>query len=633
LAFELPAYKQRNKKLQDMHTNSASAIFWRSALLMTAVLMTGLHVMGTLQWRRSIDPVVAGTLGVSLSLPGVERGQRVISLAPDSPLAAKGVRSGEIITFDRMADRSRRLGTDEMIGLRVSGESGQVHLFVRPAPRADVLASPRLATATYVMRRVGVLFAIAIGLLIGWRRVGSVPVRTLAFIFLIFGFGQNADLLPAGPLSEFLYQDVKVFSFTFNYLAFLYFALAFPEERAHLRHPFVRRIFRAYLVFGTLFASSGFLLRHVVLPWPWLTEATIQPIANTFAITTVIAAFLAIWMSWYRASGQSRQRIFWVGLCCLAVFGNYQIANINQLLGSLIPPNTMEIFHSPIYIAGYLGLAYALLRHRVFDVSLAINRTLVFSATSVLLILVFFLLERLAHEYLHIEGAENNALVSGMIAFALFFTFNRLHHRVDHIVEKWLFHSWHSNTAALKIFVRKAGYFNEPGSLLHALGSELDRFTKNAGHALYCVEGGSTAERFVRVESTLPNAPATLDNDHSIAVTLRAERSHGELSDVSWAGPGGLALPILQGANLYGIAVLGTKANDNLYRPDEVEALAFAVTQAGFVLFALRMKQLEAEHLELQRRSEFDLARLQTALRDADAMRVAAGVAPIHQTS
>jgi hypothetical protein len=89
----------------------------------------------------------------------------------------------------------------------------------------------------------------------------------------------------------------------------------------------------------------------------------------------------------------------------------------------------------------------------------------------------------------------------------------------------------------------------------------------------------------------------------------------------------------LQGANLYGIAVLGTKANDNLYRPDEVEALAFAVTQAGFVLFALRMKQLEAEHLELQRRSEFDLARLQTALRDADAMRVAAGVAPIHQTS
>jgi len=59
----------------------------------------------------------SGTLAVSLG-PAAGGGRRPIdALHANSPLAAEGARSGDLLIFDRNGDALRKLGTDESIGL------------------------------------------------------------------------------------------------------------------------------------------------------------------------------------------------------------------------------------------------------------------------------------------------------------------------------------------------------------------------------------------------------------------------------------------------------------------------------------------------------------------------------------
>ena len=352
-----------------------------------------------------------------------------------------------------------------------------------------------------------------------------------------------------------------------------------------------------------------------------------KPLCLLLCASAVLASLVALWRVWLLAVGTERQRIGWVSLCMGSIFTTYAVYVVSSALGYGLAGSNWANALDAIQLAGFVALAYAMMRYRLFDVGFAINRTLVFSITSVLLILVFFLTERAAHSFLHFTDSGKSAWFDGAIAFALFFSFNRLHHRVDHLIERVLFGAWHKNATALRHFVTKSAHYTDASDLRLALCQEMERYTGGAEYALYRVGADG---QFTRVAATLDDAPATFGANEDVAVSLRASHKDLDLSLMRWAHGGEIALPMMQGAKLDGLVILGRKPSGDNYRPDEIEALAFAVAQTGLILFALRVDELEKQNVEMDQRAMERENKLSCALRELDTMRFLLRAPGIH---
>jgi GAF domain-containing protein len=126
--------------------------------------------------------------------------------------------------------------------------------------------------------------------------------------------------------------------------------------------------------------------------------------------------------------------------------------------------------------------------------------------------------------------------------------------------------------------------------LLTAFGGELERFTKNAGHAIYQM---GRERQFDLVDESLLHTPGRVDVDDGVAVALRTEAAPIQVADIDSALKAEWALPMIHRGDLGGFVLLGNKSNNETYRPDEIEVLGFATHQLALDLVALRVEQLE----------------------------------------
>jgi hypothetical protein len=130
-------------------------------------------------------------------------------------------------------------------------------------------------------------------------------------------------------------------------------------------------------------------------------------------------------------------------------------------------------------------LAYAVLRHKLFDLGFAVNRTLVFGAIGVLLLVSFALIEWAIKQAIPKVWYGGGVYISAVIAVSLYLVFNRIHHKVGHAIERLFFHKWQVNETALKRFVAAAAHVEKPEALSGHFVTELGRFTGGAAVLLY----------------------------------------------------------------------------------------------------------------------------------------------------
>lgn len=600
-------------------TSARATLAWKIGLLSLAGILAILTAYSTLYWGRYYAGHSAGTLGVTQGTQAANYSWPILVLAADSPLRAQGVREGDSFGFARRSDALRPLGTDEVVDLIVYQNDEVRRIAVRPSA---VPPSPEATKLwiNYLINMIATMIVLPLGVLVCLRGSHDQAMRTLCLLLLLPQVGFLRFYMPGGALQEFLLFAFALATWI-SYCAFPYFALQFPAQAPLIGRRAVRLAFLAFFwIYGAVVFASilQYYLGNSAIPIDRLTLAGWR---RLLIQASVVMALCAVIAAWRRSAGAERQRLGWVGLCMGMIFTTFLIYSVPALAwiyGDSIGRSVLDTAQ----LVGYGSLAYAMLRYRLFDFGFVINRTLVFSFTSLLLILVFFLFERFAHQLLHFESAEKNALLSGAFAFMLFFVFNRLHHRVDHFLEKLFFRAWHDNAAALKHFVTKAGHFTSSERLLSALGNELQRFT-GAQYALYRTGGNAADGHFTCIDGALTDKPAFIDADEDVAVTLRSTRAHTNLHSIAWNTSGELALPMMQGPNLYGFAIIGAKPNGNLYRPDEIDALAFAVNQVGLDLFALRVKELEVELDDMIRSANINEVRLTGALREAELGRMA----------
>jgi hypothetical protein len=248
----------------------------------------------------------------------------------------------------------------------------------------------------------------------------------------------------------------------------------------------------------------------------------------------------------------------------------------------------------------YLILAYGLLRHRVFDIGFAFNRTVVFTILSTLLLLAFGVTEFAVDKLLHFEGREKNVIFDAVVALGVILSFHRIQHWVSHQVDHIFFKKWHAAAQALRHAMDKAAHIADPAVLRQRFSVAVADFAAGAGCAIYQRIDGVG---FKLQHGTLLDAPALLGVDDDAVLEMRTAGTWVYLDTLKTEARGQLAFPILARGGMQGVVLVGSKALGQLYRPDELSLLAVSVQQLGQDLEVLRAEALaqRADALALEK--------------------------------
>lgn len=238
---------------------------------------------------------------------------------------------------------------------------------------------------------------------------------------------------------------------------------------------------------------------------------------------------------------------------------------------------------------GALALLYAVLRHRVVDISVVLNRALVYAATTSLVLGLFALLESLIERTT--LGHDAGLLLELTVPLALGAALSTVHRRIEAVVERFFFRHQYRAEAALRRFAQECAFVTQPENLFDLTVEQIVRHGGAPRVALY----ERTAETYVRIrQQGEPALPAQVAVDDLAFVGLRARNAELDLDETqSRLGRDGYAFPLMVRGTLLGALVVGQRPGEH-YAADERELLFHVAHEVGASLFALRARESQA---------------------------------------
>ncbi|MGH8959970.1 MAG: histidine kinase [Jatrophihabitantaceae bacterium] len=308
----------------------------------------------------------------------------------------------------------------------------------------------------------------------------------------------------------------------------------------------------------------------------WLPDSAMS-VSTLLFFASVITAIVLLVLRYRRSSGEVRLQMKWV------VWAG--TIGILELATEFIPNNTISPITGPIASSLLTAsVCIAILRHRLFDIDVVINRTLVFVALTVLVVLLYAGL---------VAGFDSLAgqpvrLGSGLVATALVaFAFAPIRTRLQGGVDRLMF-----------------GDRKNPYGVMTQLGRRLERSGEH-GELAVVVDTVSQALK-------LPYA-AILDPDGLLLAESGLARGNPHLEPLSY-----------QGAAVGQLVVepRGAKAGFNR---DERRLIADLARQIGAAVHAVRLSaDLQASRQRLVSAKEEERRRLRRDLHDGLGPKLAA---------
>ncbi|MCV2367067.1 ATP-binding protein [Roseateles oligotrophus] len=549
------------------------ALRWKVVLLLICLICAGMRLWAMTYLDRSVVPEAAGGMGVVMKGPlnGPHWLTRVVSINPDSDLARQGVKVADRLTYDRIGDRWRTKGVDELIPVTIESEGEFRQLTVRTFPE------PERVNAVGVAREFTGLveswLALTIAAVLSWRRSDSPPMRALALALAIYSIADVGGRLPAGTVQALMMlasSTVMLFTITACYL---FFAIAYPDEQSRFSRPWVRRSFVLLLCLALPVNAYEIAFHFRLTPFePQEWKFIFERISKSFSNLASVAALVFLWVAWRRATGVAKYRAAWIGVCVALMLGN---SIIFIILGSL-PGRTLqrELITDFVCIAlamlSMLGLAYAVLRHRVFGFGFALNRALVWGLVLAVLLAGVALLRMLGARWPLLADPRVAAGVTVPLALLFAGAVPRLRVWSDALVQQLFFSNWRHREEQLWMAARAAASLQGQAELMQHYLAAISGFADGAHAALYRVG----ADQIDCLASTAGKTPGVLSLDAADLRSILAHRLPAALAAL--VGVDGLAVPIKHREVLSGFMLLNTRSDAAPYRPDEVRALARA---------------------------------------------------------
>jgi len=583
-------------------TTMRSVSLWRAGIVVFAVLALAEFAIEAVHAPRGLTLGVAGeTLFKGPFLR--ERGPStfvVQSLPPGSPLVSAGVVPGDRIRFAAPLGRWDNVAAGERVAVTIlhDGEPRVVEVIMPPAN-----SLPRHTVSNYIVGMAGSLASLLLGVLIGWRRPDRLALRALALSGVLFGWVYPYSA-PAAAHVEWL-DFIASVSIELGPAALLLFALNYPDDRPSGLRAAVKPVFP--WLFGLLaIVTTVFYAR--------LYSGFFEPAASwVLRVTPIVlsAAFLwAIVLAWRHARGESRVRMVWIVATLGSIVAASLAGSLNQLAGFPIPAEDMALVLNVCVLAAEIALVYSILRHRIFDFGFVVNRTLVFGIVGAILLGIFQLAHAVASEFLHFDDRNRTALLSAVLAVAVYLSFNRLKTVVERGVDRAFFSAWAAKEDDLRRFVGAAKHATDERALADLFVEALERFTAGARCAIFLRRD---PDGYVRSGGTLDALPGAIGpNDEAVLAMLARGKAHRVRGEPR--APGSIAVPMSHRRELVGFVLLGPRPDGEPYRPDQVEALEFAKHEIGLDFHALAVERLTQDVARERRSAETLRAQLDAVL-------------------
>ena len=344
------------------------------------------------------------------------------------------------------------------------------------------------------------------------------------------------------------------------------------------------RILFALVLGAATAVSLGGRIAVVTLGWAGLMQPGLQwliPASYLVPVALLITSFR-------KANATQRQRLRWMLVGSVVFMGALVFTDIPLPLSYL----TATLLNNGLFtLAGILFL-YAVLRHRVVDITVVINRALVYALTTSLVLGLFALLESLIERTTLGRGA--GLLLELVVPLGLGVALSTVHRRVEALVDRFIFRRQYRAETALRRFGEDCGFIRDSGRLFALSVEEIARHTDAPKVALYERRPGGD-DYVCRRQVGHPSLPETIPPDDRAFVALRARNAELSLHDtLSVLGTEGYAYPLMLRGDLLGALVVGERPGEH-YAADERALLFHVAHEIGAALFALRAQASEAQ--------------------------------------
>ncbi len=165
-----------------------------------------------------------------------------------------------------------------------------------------------------------------------------------------------------------------------------------------------------------------------------------------------LAAGVSLVLRFARSGGDERQQIKWFAYTA-AIFAVFSAAGIAfDFTGHVIPDAWAEILFPAFFLFLTAGMAVAILKHRLYDIDLLINRTLVYGVLTASLVGTYFgSVVLLQMAFSGVTGQENAfAIVISTLAIAALFM--PLRKRIQIIIDRRFYRRKYDAAQTLEAF-------------------------------------------------------------------------------------------------------------------------------------------------------------------------------------
>jgi len=573
--------------------------FWR--VLWGLCLLIGLGIVGFYAWL----PADGATGDMESFTP---QGFRVQWLLEERE---GGLRIGDIIvragghTIDEWLNGAPR-GPEWRAGGVVAYEvlrDGQLitlPIQMRPVSFVAILArwTPQLLAS---------LFLMLVGSYVFWRRPQELAARLLMLCCVTaaiqtVGDGYNVQyaLLPRRGFFWFHFC-LEYGTYMLTFASILHFALIFPAS-----HPLAARFPRRTL-FAVYALHPLIVLAVMALSPSWCKS--LRTGSHASILVALVQAGLAVFagVRSVRAARDPVSRaqirwILWAASVVLIVTVPSYILPLALFGQPLIPHPVAMLFI--IFLPIVFGIS--ILRYRLFDIEIIINRTLVYGTLTALLSGIYLILVRLLT--LFIQAAlqrENDTLVVFIATLSVATVFTPLRRWVQVFIDRAFYREKVDFRQALITFSRDVRTMIELSDLLRVLVNRVTDLFHIAHGAVFLITGDGGNQQ-VESRNPPPGVPRSLPLDDQLLRRLQS----GEV--ISWSRDAifSLLVPLLAPRagerDLIGVLALGPRLSGQDYSRDEQTLLVRFAEQAGTAIYVAQL--IEEKKAEVRRKEAAEAA-------------------------
>jgi hypothetical protein len=320
-------------------------------------------------------------------------------------------------------------------------------------------------------------------------------------------------------------------------------------------------------------------------------EPAVSIAYGLLAIVPWVAAPTLLVATYYESAPDVRARLRWIiggfllSAACFAVDqlgtqGNLGIIPMSYVVHSLLTCAEAVLIAIPV--------AYAVLKHHIIDVNVAISRATVYTALSVGIVGVFALVDLF---FTHVLEEKSAGLIADVgLALMLGFSFNTIHRRVDAFVDGMLFRARHLADEHVASLAHGMSYARTSEQVCEMLLHEPTRCYRLAGANLS------------------DNADVTDTHMQSLASCLEAQRSPIRLTDGQWdvrafmrtTWTPAVAIPVFRHNTLEAVAVYGLHADGTNLDSEQIALLERLASAAGAAFDRLESEELRRDNALLR---------------------------------